>query len=153
MARALRRVVDEVGNTVPTAPYLYSGWHTTADKRRVRAICSSKAFTPAEKFLVLWFIGSTPPGMMPVNMTATAIAEEVGMTADSVSRMLRKLAKHRIIVNTGQIGRIRMYSISPYIAFHGPGIEQREAVKSWNPPDIPGWTDTPAHERWEEPQR
>jgi hypothetical protein len=144
--------VDEYGNVVPTAPYAYSGWHTTADKRRVRAICASRAFTPAEKFLVLWFIGTTPPGMAPVNMTATAIAAEVGMTPDSVGRMLRKLARHRIILRTGRIGRISMYSISPYIAYHGSGVEQREAVKSWNPPEIPGWNGTPAHDPREDPR-
>lgn len=122
-------------------PYAYSGWHTTADKRRVRALCTSREFTPAEKLLVLWFIAATPPGMAPVHMTATAIAGEVNMTPDSVGRMLRKLTRHRIILKTGTIGRVSMYSISPYIAYHGSGPDQRAAVQSCGPPDIPG--DTP----------
>jgi hypothetical protein len=102
---------------------------------------------------VLWFIASSPLAVAPVHMTATAIADEVGMAPDSVSRMLRELARHRVIVKTGQVGRFSLYSVSPCIAFHGPGLEQREAVKSWNPPDIPGWSDMPARERWEDLQR
>lgn len=151
-ARAGRAIFDELGNQIPTAPYAFSGPHASTDKRRVRAICASKGFTPAEKFLVLWFIGTTPEGMLPVNMTAKDIAGEVGMTPDAVSRMLRKLAKCRVLVRTGKIGHIAMYSISPYVAYHGSGLEQREAVKNWNPPEIPGFTDQSSYERWEAAQ-
>jgi hypothetical protein len=49
---------------------------------------------------VLWFIASSPLAVAPVHMTAMAIADEVGMALDSVSRMLRELARHRVIVKT-----------------------------------------------------
>ncbi|MBE8478418.1 MarR family transcriptional regulator [Streptomyces sp. 3R004] len=148
-ARSVRRVVDEFGNDVPTAPYAYSGWHATVDKERVRAITrKSSGFTPAEKFMVLWFIGASPPGMDPVHRTGKDIAEEVGMTPDALARIMKKLARHRLIVETGKLGRIKLYRISPYIAFHGSGLEQREAVRDWNPPDIPGWT-APGPRGWE----
>ncbi|MEZ0095296.1 MarR family transcriptional regulator [Streptacidiphilus sp. EB129] len=148
-ARRGRVLVDEDGVLVPTTPYAFSGRHASVDKRRVRAICASKQFSPAEKFLVLWFIGATPEGGLPVNKTGKDIADEVGMTADAVNRMLRKLAKHRILNKTGAIGNISMYSISPYIAYHGSGHDQSRAVKNWNPPEIPGFTDVPLHQAWE----
>ncbi len=147
--RPIRRVVDEFGNDVPTAPYAYSGWHSTVDKERVRAITRrSSGFTPAEKYMVLWWIGASPPGMDPVHMTGKDIAEEVGMTADALARIVKKLVRHRIIVKTGTLGRTNLYRISPYISFHGSGLEQREAVKDWNPPIIPGLSE-PVRERWE----
>ncbi|WP_443055973.1 hypothetical protein [Streptomyces sp. IBSBF 3136] len=60
----------------------------------------------------------------------------------------RKLVKHRILIVRGRVGNYNFYRISPYIAFHGTGLEQREAVKTCNPPDIPGFDDNvPA--RWE----
>jgi hypothetical protein len=141
-------VVDENGALVPTAPFAFVDKHANVDKERVRAICRSKAFTPGEKFLVLWWIGASPPGMEAVQMTGAAIGAEVGMTGDAIGRITRKLAKHRILVQTGKLGNIKLYRVSPYIAYHGSGIEQREAVRHWNPPDIPGFTD-PVREQWE----
>jgi hypothetical protein len=78
----------------------------------------------------------------------TQVDKRVGMSTDAVGKINRKLAKHRILVIRGRIGNYNFYRISPYIAFHGTGIEQREAVKTCNPPDIPGFDDNvPA--RWE----
>lgn len=53
-----------------------------------------------------------------------------------------ELLKRRILIERGRIGNYRLYRISPYIAFHGTGIEQREAIKTCNPPDIPGFDNT-----------
>lgn len=57
-------------------------------------------------------------------------------------RSNRKLLKRRILIEHGRIGNYRLSRISPYIAFHGPGIEQREAIMTCNPPDIPGFDNT-----------
>lgn len=46
----------------------------------------------------------------------------------------QNLLKRRILIERGRIGNYRLYRISPYIAFHGSGIEQQEAIKSCNPP-------------------
>jgi hypothetical protein len=141
-------VDSHTGEVIPSAPYAFSGKHTQVDKSRVEAIAESKAFTPAEKFLVLWWIGVSPEGMEPLRATGVDIGKRVGMTADAVGRINRKLAKSRILIVRGKIGNYKLYRITPYISFHGTGIEQREAVKSCNPPEIPGLaTSTPA--RWE----
>jgi hypothetical protein len=146
---AVRRLVDaETGEAVPYAPYAFSGRHTQVDKARVEAITESKAFTPSQKFLVLWWIGVSPEGMEPLRATGADIAKRVGMSTDAVGKINRKLAKHRILIVRGRIGNYNFYRISPYIAFHGTGLEQREAVKTCNPPDIPGFNENvPA--RWE----
>jgi hypothetical protein len=146
---AARRLVDaDTGEAVPYAPYAFSGGHTQVDKARVEAITESKDFTPSQKFLVLWWIGVSPEGMAPLRATGADIAKRVGMTADAVGKINRKLLKRRILIERGRIGNYRLYRISPYIAFHGTGIEQREAIKSCNPPEIPGFQNmTPA--RWE----
>ncbi|GAP52374.1 MarR family transcriptional regulator [Streptomyces azureus] len=146
---AVRRLVDaETGEAIPHAPYAFSGRHTQVDKARVEAITESKAFTPSQKFLVLWWIGVSPEGMEPLRATGADIAKRVGMSTDAVGKINRKLAKHRILIVRGRIGNYNFYRISPYIAFHGTGLEQREAVKTCNPPDIPGFNENvPA--RWE----
>lgn len=77
--------------------------------------------------------------MAPLRATGADIAKKVGMTADAVGKINRKLLRLRILIERGRIGNYRLYRISPYIAFHGTGIEQREAIKTCNPPDIPGF--------------
>ncbi|MFD6294339.1 MarR family transcriptional regulator [Streptomyces sp. NPDC060235] len=147
---AVRRLVDaDTGEPVVSAPYAFSGRHTQVDKARVEAITESKAFTPSQKFLVLWWIGVSPEGLEPLRATGADIARRVGMSPDAVGKINRKLAKHRILIVRGKIGNYSFYRISPYIAFHGTGIEQREAVKTCNPPDIPGFDDKNAIARWE----
>lgn len=86
--------------------------------------------------------------MDPLRATGADIAKKVGMSADAVGKINRKLAKHRILIVRGRIGNYNFYRISPYIAFHGTGLEQREAVKTCNPPDIPGF-DATTLARWE----
>ncbi len=130
MAAVSRRLVDSAtGEIILTGPYAFVGGHAQVDKRRVEAITESKAFTPGEKFLVLWWIGASPAGMEPLHATGADIAKRVGMSPDAVGRINRKLAKHRILIPLDKIGNYKLYRISPYIAFHGSGIEQREAVK------------------------
>ncbi len=146
---AVRRLVGaDTGEAVPYAPYVFSGGHTQVDKARVEAITESREFTPSQKFLVLWWIGVSPEGMVPLRATGADIAKRVGMTADAVGKINRKLLKRRILIERGRIGNYRLYRISPYIAFHGTGVEQREAIKSCNPPDIPGFQNT-TPSRWE----
>lgn len=148
MGVARRQLVDSAtGELIPTAPYAFLAQHAQVDKRRVEAIAESKSFTPGEKFLVLWWIGASPAGMDPLRATGVDIAKRVGMSADAVGRISRKLAKHRILIERGRIGNYRLYRISPYIAFHGSGFEQREAVKECNPPDIPGLSEPVREQR------
>lgn len=146
---AARRLVDrDTGEVIPYAAYAFSGRHTQVDKARVEAITESRAFTPSQKFLVLWWIGVSPEGLEPLRATGRDIAQRVGMSPDAVGKINRKLAKHRILIVRGRVGNYSFYRISPYISFHGTGIEQREAVKTCNPPDIPGFDEkTPA--KWE----
>lgn len=136
-----RELVDpktgEIHSFPATTPYAFTGAHAQVDKVRVEAITESSAFTPAEKFFVLWWIGASPEGMEPLRLTGADIAKKVSMKADSVGRINRKLAKHRILIRLDRIGNYPLYRISPYISFHGTGAEQREAVKDWNPPEIP----------------
>jgi hypothetical protein len=127
----------EVHELAKPVRYAFLGPHAQVDKTRVQQITESTFFTPSEKYLVLWWIGASPEGMEPLQLTGTDIAQQVGMKADSVRRINRKLAHHRILVRAGRIGNYPLYRITPYIAFHGTGAEQREAVKDFNPPDIP----------------
>lgn len=146
---AVRRLVDaDTGEAIPYAPYAFAGDHIQVDKARVEAITVSKDFTPSQKYLVLWWIGVSPEGMAPLRATGADIAKKVGMTADAVGKINRNLLKRRILIERGRIGNYRLYRISPYIAFHGTGIAQREAIKTCNPPDIPGFDNTTPR-RWE----
>ncbi|EDY43158.1 conserved hypothetical protein [Streptomyces sp. SPB074] len=137
----MRRLVDEAtGEVVPYAPYAFSGGgHVQVDKARVAAITESRTFTPSQKYLILWWIGTSPPGMEPLRLTGADIAKRVGMTPDAVGKINRALRRRRILIERGRVGSYRFYRISPYIAFHGSGVEQREAITLCNPPDIPGF--------------
>ncbi|WP_189828241.1 MarR family transcriptional regulator [Streptomyces finlayi] len=138
----------DTGEAAPYAPYAFSGDHIQVDKAWVEAITESREFTPSQKFLVLWWIGISPLGMEPLRATGADIGKRVGMTGDAVGKINRKLLKRRILIERGRIGNYKLYRIGPYIAFHGTGIEQREAIKSCRPPDIPGFGNTnPSH--WE----
>lgn len=137
-----RQLVDpQTGqlHNIPPPPtrYGFLGAHAQIDKERIAAISESRAFTPGEKYLVLWWLSVSPAGTEPLQLTGADIAERVGMTTDAVGRINRKLAGHRILVKAGRIGNYPLYRISPYLAFHGTGAEQRQAIKSWNPPNIP----------------
>ncbi|MCX5367243.1 MarR family transcriptional regulator [Streptomyces sp. NBC_00124] len=135
---AARRLVDaDTGEAIQYASYAFTGDHIQVDRARVAAITESKDFTPSLKVMVLWWIGLSLQGMAPLRATGADIAKKVGMTADAVGKINRKLLKQRILIERGRIGNCRLYRISPYIAFHGTGIEQREAIKTCNPPDIP----------------
>jgi hypothetical protein len=143
-----RRLVDtDTGEVVHSIPYAFVDGHSQVDERRVEAITESRAFTPGEKFMVLWWIGASPRGMEPLRSTGADIAKRVGMSADALGRISRKLARHRILVERGRIGNYKLYRISPYIAYHGPAAEQREAVKTCNPPEIPGFTEPASMQR------
>jgi hypothetical protein len=127
----------EVHDLPKPVRYAFLGSHAQVDKTRVQQITESTFFTPSEKYLVLWWIGASPEGMEPLQLTGADIARQVGMKTDSVGRINRKLAGHRILIRAGRIGNYPLYRITPYIAFHGTGAEQREAIKGFNPPDIP----------------
>jgi hypothetical protein len=146
------RRVDRNGEPIPSAPYLFAGRHHAAlDLTRIQAICAPEStFTRGEKNVVMWFIGNSPPGLDPVARTGAEIARENSLDPDTYGKMVKKLHRMRIVVKRGGLGRTTFYRISPYIAFCGSGLEQREAIKAWNPPEIPGLTNKLSDERWQE---
>jgi hypothetical protein len=134
-----RRVVDNEGNPVPTAPYAFAGPHTNLDVVRFGAIMSDTSkFTKPEKLITAWFIANSPAGMEPVYKTAVDISADIKMDSDTYGKAIRVLKNRRVVIPVGKIGRTALYRISPYISFIGSGLEQREAIKAWNPPSIPG---------------
>ena len=150
-SRGSRRI-DRNGELIPTAPYVFAGRHHAAlDMTRIQAICDPESkFTRGEKTVVMWYIGNSPPGMGPVTKTGAAIARANGLDPDTYGKMIKKLNGMRIVLNVGSLGRTTFYRISPYIAFCGSGLEQREAIKAWNPPEIPGLESKLSTERWQE---
>lgn len=136
----------------PTARFLYGGSYATASDRYLRAITGAgSAFTDKECRVVTFFVAASPGPIPPTNgapadlapgvtMTAVDMATEIGSNPNSLGRILRHLHSHRIIVETHRVGRVVIYRISPYISYKGKAHEQREAIKRWNPPHIPGLT-------------
>jgi hypothetical protein len=146
------RRIDRNGELIPTAPYSFAGRnHAAVDMARVQAICAPESkFTRGEKTIVMWYIGNSPPGMDPVAKTGADIARANSLDPDTYGKMIKKLNRMRIVLSVGKLGRTTFYRISPYIAFCGSGLEQREAIKAWNPPEIPGLTDKLSEQRWQE---
>jgi len=137
----------------PSARFSYGGSYATTSDRYLKAITGpNSAFTDKECRVVTWFIAASP-GPVPatngapadltpaVRQSVTDLAVELGANANALGRIIRHLAAHRILVEAERVGRTPLYRVSPYISYKGKAYEQREAIKRWNPPYVPGLVD------------
>jgi hypothetical protein len=132
-----RRQADD--GVVPFAPYAYGGAHSSMSQTRMLAIVTnSKEFTDAEVRVIVWFILNSPGHGEAVRKTGKQIATEMGMTPEGYSRISSRLRKRRILLERDKVGVTRFYAVSPYLGGRGSGLEQREAVATCNPPELPG---------------
>ncbi|MFJ2745282.1 MarR family transcriptional regulator [Streptomyces sp. NPDC087440] len=143
MAAARRRetygVLDEETGEFkekPQAPYAFDGPHINVGIRSARALASGDSGLTDKQFRVLiWYFTATEESEGPVMMTGAQVAEELKMSPDSLSRIVKALLKARMLVKAGGIGRTTFYRVHPNLAFIGSGFAHREAVKAWNPPE------------------
>ncbi|MFI6055440.1 MarR family transcriptional regulator [Streptomyces violascens] len=143
MAKAARKVLalvdEETGqySEVQRAAYAFDGPHINVGIRKGRQLASGASGLTDRQYRVLsWYWFATEQSQGPVTMTGTDIAKELGLSPDSLSRTVKFLKKHRLLVEAGGIGRTTFYRTTPYLAFIGTGFEHREAVKEWNPPEL-----------------
>ncbi|MET9854605.1 MarR family transcriptional regulator [Streptomyces sp. NPDC006450] len=122
---------------VPRAPYAFDGPHINVGIRRGRQLASGASGLSDREFRVLvWYWFATEERQGPVQMTGVAVASELDMSPDALSRAIKVLKGARLLVESGGIGRTTFYRTTPYLAFIGTGFEHREAVSDWNPPEM-----------------
>ncbi|MCD9145918.1 helix-turn-helix transcriptional regulator [Streptomyces albireticuli] len=138
MRNAGTRLVDAQGNVVPSAPYAYGGAHSSGSQARLGAILEDpETFSDAEARVIMWYLFRSPGHGEPVRMMVSDIADRLGMTRQGLTRIVKRLRERRILIERDRVGRTPFYAISPYLGGHGPGLEQRSAIRECNPPEIP----------------
>lgn len=133
------RLVDAHGDPVPSAPYSYGGPHSNVSQNRLAAILESPGeFTDAEVRVIMWYAVRSTGHNEPVRQTVTDIAKLLGMTRQGLTRIVKRLRERRILTERDRVGRTPFYSLSPYLGGQGSGLDQRDAIRTCNPPEIPG---------------
>ncbi|GAA5207649.1 MarR family transcriptional regulator [Streptomyces thinghirensis] len=138
-ARKILALVDQDTGEfeeVHRANYAFDGAHINVGIRKGRELASAAPGLTDREFRVLvWYWFATETSEEAVMRTGSAIAEELGMSADALSRAVKVLKQARLLVEAGGLGRTTFYRCTPYLAFIGTGFAHREAVKDWNPPE------------------
>ena len=138
-ARKILALVDQDTGEfeeVHRANYAFDGAHINVGIRKGRELASAASGRTDREFRVLvWYWFATETSEEAVMRTGSAIAEELGMSADALSRAVKVLKQARLLVEAGGLGRTTFYRCTPYLAFIGTGFAHREAVKDWNPPE------------------
>ncbi|MEU5629176.1 MarR family transcriptional regulator [Streptomyces tendae] len=138
-ARKILALVDQDTGEfeeVHRANYAFDGAHINVGIRKGRELASAASGLTDREFRVLvWYWFATETSEEAVMRTGSAIAEELGMSADALSRAVKVLKQARLLVEAGGLGRTTFYRCTPYLAFIGTGFAHREAVKDWNPPE------------------
>ncbi|MCQ4200368.1 MarR family transcriptional regulator (plasmid) [Streptomyces sp. NA03103] len=138
-ARKILALVDQDTGEfeeVPRASYAFDGAHINVGIRKGRELASAASGLTDREFRVLvWYWFATETSEEAIMRTGSAIAEELGMSPDALSRAVKVLKQARLLVEAGGLGRTTFYRCTPYLAFIGTGFSHREAVKDWNPPE------------------
>lgn len=146
---------DREGNGPPRTRFGYMGGYSTVDNTRLEALAAviqpdkkpgekepdekeSKPLTDRQFRVLAWYIGASPGPDEPVMKTTADIAERLGTSPDALGRIVRELVRRRLLLHAGEFGRQRFYRVTPYLTHQGSSAEQREAIRGFNPPDIPG---------------
>lgn len=136
------------GRGEPQTRFGYIGPYSTIDNVRLEALAAvpkkQGGLTDREFRILQWFVAATPGFDEPVMKTTAYIARRNGMTGDALGRIIRTLVKRRLLFFADEFGRQKFYKVTPYLASQGTSAEQREAIRAYNPPDIPGLAHGPA---------
>lgn len=138
-ARKVLAYVDrETGEVeeLPRAAYAFDGPHVNVGIRRGRELASAESgLTDREFRVAVWYWFATEESQGAVMRTQAEIADELGMSPDTLGRVIKVLRRARLLIEDGSVGRTKFYRTSPYLAFIGTGFAHRDAVKDWNPPE------------------
>ncbi|MFD5437362.1 hypothetical protein ACFWJ4_35100 [Kitasatospora sp. NPDC127067] len=141
MAARARRF-DADGNAVPQTRFGYEAGYSTIDNKRMNGIAEGvEALTDRECRVLIWFVANMPGPDEPVEMLVPDIAKRLKMDSKALKRHIDKLAGMRLLLPGKTLGRYTFWKATPYLCSQGGAAEQREAIKAWNPPEIPQWVE------------
>ncbi|MGW2547255.1 helix-turn-helix transcriptional regulator [Kitasatospora sp. NPDC001574] len=142
MAAARAKRFDGDGNALPQTRFGYAGGYSTVDNERMNGIAEGvEALTDRECRVLLWFVANTPGADLPVEKPVPEIARRLKMDPKSLKRHIEKLEGMRLLRPGKVLGRYTFWKVTPYLCFQAGAAEQREALKAWNPPEIPAWVE------------
>lgn len=145
-ARAQR--FDADGNAVPKVRFGYEAGYSTIDNTRMNGIAEGvEALTDRECRVLIWFIANMPGPDSPVEMLVPDIAKRLKMEPKTLKRHIDKLTRMRLLLPGKTLGRYTFWKVTPYLCSQAGAAEQREAIKAWNPPQIPQWVEPQAKTR------
>lgn len=130
---------------------LGGSFHQISDRRTLALIRKDSGLTHTDLAIFLFFAlaereakentGEGEEELPYLEMSAKEVAEDIGMNADAVSRIIRKLRKADLLLVTKRVGRSLFYRASPHVIFRGTGAQQQEQASRYKLPTVPGMYD------------
>ncbi|WP_329572875.1 hypothetical protein [Kitasatospora sp. NBC_01266] len=142
MAGSRAQRFDADGNAVRQTHFGYAGSYSTVDNTRMNGIAEGvEALTDRECRVLLWFVANMPGPDLPVEKSGPEIARRLKMDPKVLKRHVDKLSGMRLLLPGKTIGRYTFWKVTPYLCSQAGAAEQRDAIKAWNPPEIPQWVE------------
>lgn len=95
-------------------------------------------FSTSEYKLLFSLLSAMEPGNK-VTFKMKEFSDEIGISAVSLTKSIKKLKEANIIFEVKKIGTyIRVFVVSPHILWRGDGGSHKEAIKAWPQPKTTG---------------
>jgi DNA-binding transcriptional ArsR family regulator len=128
---------------------LGGSFHQISDRRTLAMIRQEGGLTHTDLAVFLFFAlaereaqaCTETDGAAYLDMSVKEVALDIGMHSDAVGRIVRKLKKVDLLLETRRVGRVIYYRASPHVIFRGTGAEQQAQAKNYRLPSVPGMYD------------
>jgi DNA-binding transcriptional ArsR family regulator len=128
---------------------LGGSFHQISDRRTLAMIRQEGGLTHTDLAVFLFFAlaereareCSETDGAAYLDMSVKDVAADIGMHPDAMGRIVRKLRKVDLLLETRRVGRVVYYRASPHVVFRGSGAEQQQQASRYRLPAVPGMYD------------
>lgn len=128
---------------------LGGSFHQISDRRTLAMIRQEGGLTHTDLAVFLFYAlaereakeSPETDGAAYLDMSVKEVAADIGMHPDAVGRIVRKLKKVNLLLETRRVGRVIYYRASPHVIFRGSGAEQQEQARRHRLPSVPGMYD------------
>lgn len=125
---------------------LGGSFHQISDRRTLAMIRQEGGLTHTDLAVFLFFALAEREakecpetnGAAYLDMSVKEVAADIGMHRDAVARIVRKLKKVDLLLETRRVGRVIYYRASPHVIFRGSGADQQQQARNYRLPRVPG---------------